>query len=391
MSREKVRIIHLADSHIDPTFRYLGAKQYERRRDFLQAFLYAVKKTLELKPDMLIISGDLYDKVNPRNPARTKIMRALRRISHEGIEIYAISGNHDTPRSIEEGASPLHEIEASGFIKYFSKTSEMEAYHIKVGSLDICISGASFNHTFPEELDPLEVMTPPTEGDINIAILHYNFTPVKIKPIWIAPTIRETSIPKNLHYLALGHIHNFQKIRIGDTWIIYPGSTERRSFAEEDEPKGFVYLELSTDGMQKIEYIQTNPRPLKTIELNLKRRENPVEKVVKVAMKHANPKTILRLKIKGQLPLEELVKYNREEILRNLEQKFFHIIIDDRELEYLFEEIEIESIETLDPIKLYENYLINLIKKAEEEGAQIAKSLRQAALELGRKLLEEVE
>ncbi|MHA1665461.1 MAG: metallophosphoesterase family protein, partial [Candidatus Njordarchaeales archaeon] len=245
MTKEKIRIVHLADTHIDPTFRYLGVKQYERKKDFLQAFQYAVKKTLELKPDILLISGDLYDKVNPRNPARTIVMRALRRIHHEGIEIYAISGNHDTPRSIEEGASPLHEIEASGFIKYFSKTSEIEAHHTKVGSLYVCISGASFNHTFPDELDPLEAMTPPIEGDINISILHYNIAPIKVKPIWAAPTIKETSIPKELHYLALGHIHKFQKIRVGNTWIIYPGSTERRSFAEEREPKGFVYLELS--------------------------------------------------------------------------------------------------------------------------------------------------
>ncbi|RLF15629.1 MAG: hypothetical protein DRN06_05800, partial [Thermoprotei archaeon] len=116
-----MRIMHVADVHLDPTFRYLGPKERERRRDFLSAFNYVVRKVLELKPDALLVAGDLYDRVNPRNPARVQVIRAFRRIHSEGVRIFVIGGNHDTPRSVEEGASPLHELDAAGYARFFSK------------------------------------------------------------------------------------------------------------------------------------------------------------------------------------------------------------------------------------------------------------------------------
>ena len=47
-----------------------------------------------------------------------------------------------------------------------------------------------------------------------------------------------------------GHIHRFQ-VLTKDLWgrpikipILYPGSIERTSFAEKDEPKGYLKVEL---------------------------------------------------------------------------------------------------------------------------------------------------
>jgi len=388
LGQESVRIIHVADTHIDPTVRYLGPKEQERRRDFLRAFEHVVKKTLELKPDLLLISGDLFDRVNPRNPARTQVMRGLRRLYNEGIRIYAIGGNHDTPRSVEEGASPLHELEAAGYVKFFSKTGEIEADNIDVHGLKICISGASYNHTIPLDRDPLETMRIPREGDVNIVMLHYNFSSVKIPPIWRAPTIKETSIPRDVHYLALGHYHCFRKISLGRTLVVYPGSTERRSFAEENEKKGFVYVELNEERVKNPEYIETNPRPLKTLKITIsENEENPVNTIVSVTIKHTNRQAILRLIIKGRLSQEQLTRYNRDQILRQLENHFFHVIIDDRELEYVLEQPELEGFEMLSPLKLYEDYLVRLIQDAGNSSKK--RKILEGAFNLGKKFLEE--
>ena len=388
MGQESVKIVHVADTHIDPTARYLGSKEQERRRDFLKAFEYVVKKTLELNPDFLLISGDLFDRVNPRNPARTQVMRALRRLHNAGIGIYAIGGNHDTPRSVEEGASPLHELEAAGYVKFFSKTGEIEADNIDVRGLKICISGASYNHTIPLDRDPLETMRIPREGDVNIVMLHYNFSSIEIPSFWRAPTIKESSIPRDIHYLALGHYHCFRKISLGRTLAVYPGSTERRSFAEENEKKGFVYVELNEEGVKKLKYFETNPRPLKTLKITISENEkNPVNTIVSEARKHANRQAILRLIIKGKLPQEQLIRYNRDQILRQLENHFFHVIIDDRELEFVLEQPELEGFEILSPLKLYEDYLVRLIQDASNDSKR-RKTLEEA-LNLGKKFLEE--
>ncbi|RLE80736.1 MAG: hypothetical protein DRJ51_05245 [Thermoprotei archaeon] len=391
MTRKAVRIVHIADTHIDLTARYLGPKEHDRRRDFLRTFNYVLEKTLELRPDIVLMSGDLYDKVNPRNPARAWIMRAFRKIHGEGIRAYIIGGNHDTPRSVEEGASPLHELEAAGYVKFFSKISSMDADIVEIQGFQVCISGASFNHTMPYENDPLEVMRIPREGDINIAMLHYNYGPARVPPIWMAPTIKETSVPKYLHYLALGHFHRHYSTRVGETYVVYPGSIERRSFAEEGESKGFVYIEVSEEGVRKLDFIETKPRPLKTVEITVvKDSTNPVSNIVTAAMKYADPEAILRLKIRGRLPLDRLVRYSRDEVLRRLENFFFYTIIDDRELEYILEKPELEDIEMLSPLKLYEKYLTRLIREVSEEGDEKRKVAFQDALQLGKEFLREV-
>lgn len=388
MAWETVKIVHLADTHIDPTARYLGPKEQERRRDFLKAFKYVVKKTLELRPDLLLVSGDLFDKVNPRNPARTWVMRAFRRLHSEGIRIYAIGGNHDTPRSVEEGASPLHELEAAGYIVFFSKVEEMEADNINVRGFKVCVSGASYDHTMPFDQDPLEVMRIPCEGDINIAMLHYNFSSVEAPPIWRAPTIKETNIPDNLHYLALGHYHGFRRIRLGKTFAVYSGSTERRSFVEENEEKGFVYAELDERSVRKLSFIKTNPRPLKTLDITIaETEEDPNNKIVFIARQHTNNQAILRLRIKGSLPLERLTRYQRNWILRQLEEQFFHVIVDDRALEYFLQQPEFEEYETLSPLKLYEDYLVRLLQDISNDDEK--RRILEEALNLGKKLLEE--
>ena len=388
MAQEHVRIIHVADTHIDPTARYLGPKEQERRRDFLKAFGHVVKKALELKPDLLLISGDLFDRVNPRNPARTQVMKALRRLHSEGIRIYAIGGNHDTPRSVEEGASPLHELEATGYVEFFSKTGEIEADIVDVRGLKICVSGASYNHTFPLDEDPLEIMRIPQEGDVNIVMLHYNFSPVEVPPIWRAPTIKETNIPRDIHYLALGHYHGFRKISLGRTLAVYPGSTERRSFAEENEEKGFIYVELDGEGVKNLEFIKTNPRPLKTVKITITENDaNPVNTIVSAAREYADRQAILRLIIKGGIPQERLTRYNRDRILHQLEGFFFHVIIDDRELEYILEHSGLEGFETLNPLKLYEDYLIRLLQNVGNNSEK--RKVLEEALNLGKEFLEE--
>ena len=386
MAGGTVKVIHVADTHIDPTFRYLGPKELERRRDFLNAFYKVVSKARELKPDLLLVSGDLFDKVNPRNPARTQVMRAFRSLFREGIKIYVIGGNHDTPRSVEEGTSPIDELSAAGYVRFFSKVSRMEADTLRINGNYVCVSGATYNHTLPLESDPLETMKVPLEGDINIAMLHYNFSPVP--PMWPAPTIKESNVPKDLNYLALGHYHRFRRIRLGNTLVVYPGSTERKSFQEEGDEKGFVYVELSPEGISKFEFIRTRARPLKTLSIHLPEdEEDPVGKVVSEARNYADKEAIIRLIISGKLPLDKLSRYQRERIIEGLRNDFFYIVINDRGLEYVFERAELADLETLSPIELYEKYFTELLEDPQNEGK---KDLLQEALRLGKKYLEDV-
>ncbi len=384
----KIKILHTADNHLDPKMRILRHKEMERRKDFIKSFKHVVDYALERKPHIFIIAGDLFDSVNPRNPARTIAIKLLKRLHSQNIKTFIISGNHDTPRSQEEGASPISEIQAAGIAKYFYTTSEMQAEHININGLDVCISGASYNPTWPEEIDPLERMKIPLEGDINIAILHYNIESFTIPALWRAPTIKETSVPRQLHYLALGHLHKQQHKRIGPTLVAYPGSTERRTFLEENHPqKGFIWTEIDQQGTTTTEFIQVPARPLKTVKIRLTEEDqNPVAKVVRTAQHAANKDLILRIKVTGQLPLETLTKYRREEVTTKLENLFFQVVIDDQDLEYKPEELPETPDVELSPIEAYKTYIQQLIKNVQNPEE---KEVLERALKYGLQKLEE--
>lgn len=385
---KKVKILHAADIHLDPTFRMLGPREFERRKDFLIAFHQVIKFASEHRPDIILISGDLFDKVNPRNPIRVHVIRAFRYLHNMGIKTFLIGGNHDTPRSVEEGASPLHEIDASGYATFFSSVGEMEADHVKTNELDICISGVSFNHTLTEDTDPLDHLKIPLEGDVNIAMLHYNLASFTVLPIWRAPTIKETNIPRDLHYLALGHLHGYKHKYIGNTLAVYPGSTERRTFIEEDDEKGFVWIEINENGIQTMKFINIKVRPVKTLKIHLRENDtDPLKKILDIITStvKSDKNLILRLIITGNLPLNILTKYRREEIIRELQNDFFYVVINDRKLEYIPEDVNLPSME-YSPLTLYKSYIEKLL---EETKVEREREVLRKALEYGTRALEE--
>src|SRR5207245_6276282 len=86
------------------------------------------------------------------------------------------------------------------------------------------------------------------DGDVNIFLTHY---PIEGFDGYFGQEthIQKSSIPRNLQLFASGHLHNHQRKMINGTPVIYPGSTERVSFNEESERKGFVSLELDKTGI----------------------------------------------------------------------------------------------------------------------------------------------
>ena len=102
-----MRLVHLADLH-------LGFRQYQRltpaginqrEADVALSFRRAVEKTLELRPDLVLIAGDVFHNVRPTNPAILHAFAQLSRLRQELREtiVVLVAGNHDTPRSSETG------------------------------------------------------------------------------------------------------------------------------------------------------------------------------------------------------------------------------------------------------------------------------------------------
>src|SRR5688572_5291644 len=101
-------IAHLADLH-------LGYRAYHRfapgginlrERDVARAFRNAIDQLIALKPQLIVIAGDVFHTVRPSNSAIADGFRQFSRLSAALPEtpIVLIARDHDTPRSVESGS-----------------------------------------------------------------------------------------------------------------------------------------------------------------------------------------------------------------------------------------------------------------------------------------------
>lgn len=100
-----MRLLHLSDLH-------LGFRQFQRTTptginqrewDVAQSFTRAVDRVIELRPDIVLIAGDVFHTVRPTNPAILHAFAQFSRLTRELPDaiVVMVAGNHDMPRSSE--------------------------------------------------------------------------------------------------------------------------------------------------------------------------------------------------------------------------------------------------------------------------------------------------
>jgi DNA repair exonuclease SbcCD nuclease subunit len=233
--------------------------------------------------------------------------------------------------------------------------------------------------------DPLGQVSIPGKGDVNILLVHQNIEGLR-GTFPTTPTIRLTSVAKNLTYLALGHIHDHQKQQVGNTMICAPGSTEHVSFAEEKQQKGFVWLELDTDGVHQLKFIPVNTRPMQTLDFTIPADAHINELLIKEIDRLRNPQLILRFHLKGVMTIKSAERYRRSEVLRHGFAKCFSTEIVD-ELEYINPEPKPSAEAKLKPPLTEYRELLSARIQQEKDAAR--QTLLRKALERGLALLEE--
>ena len=102
-----MKIAHLADLH-------LGYRAYHRvnarggnmrEADVADAFRQAVNRIMELRPDLVLVAGDVFHTVRPSNTAIADAFRQFSLLADRlpDVPIVMIAGNHDSPRSADTG------------------------------------------------------------------------------------------------------------------------------------------------------------------------------------------------------------------------------------------------------------------------------------------------
>ncbi len=329
-----VQVLLTADNHLDPSAVQYGPKRFERKRDFQRCFEVLVNFALENRPDLFLIGGDFYDGILPGNPTRAFVAEQFKRLHEKEINIVLVSGHHDTPRSMEQGVSPLSVHAKTGHV-YFLHDPRPTSKRFHVGGEMVNVTGMSLNPGLAPDQDPLAGQELPSKGDVNIFLTHY---PIEGFEGYFGQEVHigKSSIPRDFQLFASGHLHRHQKSVINGTPVLYPGSTERASFNEEGEEKGFFWLELDKTGIVHQEFHPTPARPMETLDSRVSGEGGSLTRQIQeVLEKRAGVEKILRVRVLGKVSLEQLSTYKRSALLAYCQDRFFHVDFDEDGLNVL--------------------------------------------------------
>ena len=266
-----MKIMHLSDLH-------LGKSVLEQ--SLIEDQRYILDKIIEIinskEVDVVLIVGDVYDKGIPNVDAVRLFSDFLAKLYKIGIEVFIISGNHDSKDRLSFGNELFIDngvyIEGvfSGKLKCveleddfgkiliymlpFVKPADVRGYY-----LDKEIN--SYQDAIKVILDDINMDT----SKRNIIMVHQFVTASGVEversesenlSLGGIDNI-DVSLFDKFDYVAMGHIHRPQKL-IKDT-VRYAGSPLKYSFSEVNHKKSVPIIELKEKGNIDIELVELVP------------------------------------------------------------------------------------------------------------------------------------
>ena len=306
-----MKIIHTADLHFDSKLEANldSLKAKERKKELLNTFERMTEYARNNDVDAIIIAGDMFDKKRITNKTKEFVLNCIN--LNSSIDFFYVSGNHDEDSFIQSIDTLPKNLHVFG--------ERWKTYNYK----DIDITGINYNEMSEKYLyDTLFLNKEKT----NIVIMHgplgSHGSGINVNKLR----------GKGINYLALGHIHKFQKGSIDNEGVfVYPGCLEGRGFDEIGE-KGFVLLNIN-DGIIESEFIKFAKRELHEIVIDITGADNWVEIRKNIGLKtnYIPEIDMVKVKLIGNYNIN-LVKQN--ELLNEYlnDHYFFAKVVDESKI-----------------------------------------------------------
>lgn len=265
-----MKILHTSDWHIGKVVNDFSL--IEDQAFFLDGLCALISKE---KPDVVLISGDLYDRSIPPTEAVKLLDKTITKIVCENkTKVFAISGNHDSPTRLSFGTSLL---EKQGLVIKTEHKKEMEKVTLRdeFGEVNFYFlpfvesvflkrdfedeTFSSLNDAFNRYIEYNAQKIDKTSR--NVLLAHGFFSLLdKEKAIENSIFSCETSVgacdlinakllSETFDYTALGHLHAPQKVAEN---VRYCGSILKYSDAETSQNKSVTIIELNEKNNTKI-------------------------------------------------------------------------------------------------------------------------------------------
>ena len=218
-----IKLIHTADIHLDSPLQTLALRDPDLRERIQcasrNAFTRIVEHAIEQQVAAVLIAGDLFDSSARSAKTAAFLLAELSRLSHAGIRVFYIKGNHDAENPLTgETALPenVHVFDGEGGC-------------VQLQEGDVWIHGVSFTGKKAEK-SLLGKFSVPVANAINIGMLHTSLNGSASHDVYAPCSTREL-IDTGFDYWALGHIHKRQ-VHCEAPWIVMPGIPQGRDIGE---------------------------------------------------------------------------------------------------------------------------------------------------------------
>lgn len=283
-----MRILHTSDWHTGLTL-----KGQARLEEQIAVLAEMVEIARGEQPDLIIVSGDLFDTATPSAAAQKTFTRALSALRSTGANVVVIAGNHDSGPALEAlrgwaesagialrgalGKSADHLISGTTDDGETWKVAALpfisQRYAVRAAEL-FELTAAETEQSYASHLRRL------------IAQLGQNFRPEDVNIITAHLTVvggtmgageREVHtvgdyvvpahiFPPDTSYVALGHLHKAQKIA-GPCPIRYAGAPIAVDFGEEHHQPSVTLVDVTASTPAQVRTIPlTKALPLLTVQ-----------------------------------------------------------------------------------------------------------------------------
>ena len=262
-----MKCIHLSDLHLGK--RVNEYSMLEDQRHILRQILEITDRE---QPDAVIIAGDVYDKAIPTAEAVELFDDFLYELSLRKLQVFVISGNHDSPERIAFGGrlmqgsgvhlSPVYDGKVEpviledawgevavyllpfvkpAHVRRFFPEDEIESY---TDALSVAIQAMNVEETRRNQLVTHQFVTGALRSDSEYVSVGGSDN---VDAAVFAP----------FDYVALGHIHGPQKM--GRETVRYCGTPLKYSFSEASHQKSVTVVELQEKGTVILRTVELVP------------------------------------------------------------------------------------------------------------------------------------
>ncbi len=281
-----MRFVHTSDWHLGKIF--FGKKILEEQKKFFENSFFPLLK--DIKPDLLVVTGDLVDKPVPDYETLKILEEILRQLFEFKIPTYIILGNHDSKRiSLYKDFLKTFNLIIEDTLTYFFNPLEFKSYQSEKFYFYLFPYTSFFElkewveRIYKDSFKKIFTSKPQISFKDLLFFLFSKLT-LKKPAVFLGHFAVEKSIfsgeeealkwiggeevfpvflLKDFDLVFLGHLHRLQKV---DHFIYYSGSIMPYSFEEASYKKGVWFIEVKNSQILKAEEIfLDSPLQLKVI------------------------------------------------------------------------------------------------------------------------------